>query len=466
MLITNAEIVDVGARLSALSNIRITDGRVTAVGAVRADAGERVLDARGCAVLPGLHDHHMHLLSYAASLESVHCGPPAVRTEGDLTRTLRADSGSGWLRGYGYHESVAGDIDRTWLDHVVGDRPVRIQHRSGRLWVLNSAALRAVNALAGANGRSGAAIDPPPDGRLYDRDHLLGELLGRALPPVGLATRRLAGFGVTGLTDMTPSNDAATMELFRELRRTGSLLQTVRVAGSPALDDGAADGVTSTATKIHLHESDLPPFEQLRGLIQGSHARQRPVAVHCVTEVELVFALAAIEEAGTHAGDRIEHASVTSPPLLDKLRELGLLVVTQPNFIAERGDAYLNDVAADELPWLYRARSFVDHGIPLAGGTDAPFGSADPWIAIRAAVDRTTAGGRVLGPRETLSPEAALALFLGSPDEPDQPRQIAEGALADLCILDQPWERARERLGSSLVRTTLCEGRAIHGGDR
>ncbi|MEJ2086951.1 MAG: amidohydrolase family protein, partial [Gammaproteobacteria bacterium] len=422
MLITNAEIVDLGAGRSELTSLRISDGRVTTVGPVRAGAGEPVLDAKGCAVLPGLHDHHMHLLSYAASLESVHCGPPAVQTETDLAETLRADSGSGWLRGYGYHESVAGDIDRAWLDQVVEDRPVRVQHRSGRLWVLNAAALRTLRALADVNGNSGIAIDLPPDGRLYDRDQMLGDLLGRTLPPVGRASRRLAGFGVTGLTDMTPSNDTATMELFRALRRNGTLLQTVQVAGSPALDDSAADGVTSAATKIHLHESGLPPFEQLRELIRNSHARRRPVAVHCVTEVELVFALGAIEEAGSRAGDRIEHASVTPPPLLDKLRELGLLVVTQPNFIAERGDAYLDDIASDEWSWLYRARSFIHRGIPFAVGTDAPFGGADPWIAIRAAVDRTTAGGRVLGPAESLSPEAAVALFVGSPDEPDRPR--------------------------------------------
>ena len=116
------------------------------------------------------------------------------------------------------------------------------------------------------------------------------------------------------------------------------------------------------------------------------------------------------------------------------------------------------EIPVEEHAWLYRARAFHEHGIGLAGGTDASFGSADPWIAIRAAVDRKTASGRVLGMREALTPEDALKLFLGSPDTPTMPRRVAAGADADLCLLDRPWQKAREKLESSLVRATFCAG--------
>lgn len=466
MLITNAEIYDPGAGPGPTSNIRIIDGRIAAIGPLTPLRSEGVLDAGGCALLPGLHDHHIHLLSFAASLESVHCGPPTVGTESELARVLRDDSGVGWLRGYGYHESVAGEIDRRWLDRCLPDRPARIQHRSGRLWMLNSAALGALRAAA-MTAHDRGALDIPEDGRFYDQDTALGALLGRSLPPVGPASRSLAGYGVTGLTDMTPGNTTHTLELFRDLRRAGTLVQSLHVAGSPELRyPFSADGVTSAATKIHLHDSALPPFEETRDVIRASHGAMRPVAVHCVTEVELVFALAAFEAAGTLDGDRIEHASVAPPELLVGLNEQGLLVVTQPNFIAERGDAYLDDVTAAELPWLYRARSFLDHAIPLAGGTDAPFGCADPWVAIRAAVQRRTTGGRMLGADEALTPEDALGLFLGSADRPDQPRHVLEGGRADLCLLNAPWSRARETLSSDLVRATLCAGRWSSGTAR
>ena len=50
---------------------------------------------------------------------------------------------SGWLRGVAYHESVAGPLDRDRLDAWVADRPLRVQHRSGALWMLNSAGIPA-----------------------------------------------------------------------------------------------------------------------------------------------------------------------------------------------------------------------------------------------------------------------------------------------------------------------------------
>ena len=459
MLICNAEIY--GAGDSRLTDLRLRAGQIERLGALSPEPGEAVVDAAGGALLPGLHDHHIHLLSYAASLNSVHCGPPAVRDEQALAAALTAPSGSGWLRGYGYHESVAGEIDRRWLDEHLANRPARIQHRSGRLWILNSPALELL-AERQASGQS-SHLALPEDGRLYDADASLGDLLGRELPPIAEACRQLASFGVTGLTDMTPGNDRKSLDLFAELKRSAALRQHVLLAGAPELPfPSSAAGIKTAASKIHLHESALPEFDSLCATIRQSHDNGRPIAVHCVTEVELVFTLAALEAVGSIDGDRIEHASVTPPALLEQLLDLNLTVVTQPNFIAERGDAYLRDLPDDAHAWLYRGRAFKSQGIPLAGGTDAPFGSADPWIAIQAAVRRETASGLVLGEDEALTPEEAVALFLGDGADPAQPRQIEAGAGADLCLLDQPWRQARDVLSRSMVKATFCAGETIY----
>lgn len=455
MLITNAEIY--GADHSGLQDLRIIEDRIAAIGQLTPQPNEVVLDAAGAALLPGLHDHHIHLLSYAASLRSIRCGPPDVHDGQALIDAARGRPGSGWLRGYGYHESVAGDIDRHWLDAHLPARPIRIQHRSGRLWILNSPALDLLTRRQQENDSSRLTV--PADGRLFDADGALGTLLGRELPPVAEASRMLASYGVTGITDMTPGNDAASLDLIAELLAAGDLQLDVLLAGAAELPFPASRRRVATgATKIHLHDSALPEFSELCAIIRRSHADDRPIAVHCVTEVELVFTLAAIEEAGPAPGDRIEHASVTPPALLQRIAQLGLTVVTQPNFLFERGDAYLRDLPATEHGWLYRARAFTDHGIPLAGGTDAPFGQADPWIAIRSAVHRRTAEEQAIGPEEALTPEQALALFLGCPAAPTQLRALAPGATADLCLLTVPWADAREVLDRSLVRATFASG--------
>jgi predicted amidohydrolase YtcJ len=131
MLIRRARLLD-----GQLVDVRLDGEKVAAVEPRRWEeppAGGAGLDARGGLLLPGLHDHHLHVAATAAALASVKCGPPDQFTADALAHALAAAPGEGWLRGIGYHESVAGELGRAWIDRTVPDRPVRIQHRSGRM---------------------------------------------------------------------------------------------------------------------------------------------------------------------------------------------------------------------------------------------------------------------------------------------------------------------------------------------
>jgi predicted amidohydrolase YtcJ len=232
--------------------------------------------------------------------------------------------------------------------------------------------------------------------------------------------------------------------------------------GRADLPESTSPRLVRGAFKRRLSESALPRFEDLVAEIEAAHAQRRAVALHCVTRTELVFATAAFAAAGATPGDRIEHASLAPPETLALLAAAPLHVVTQPGFVATRGDAYRRDVPPDEQPYLYRCRGLIAAGIPLGGSTDAPFGDPDPWAAMRAAVERTTAAGAVLGPQEALTPERALALFTSPPEAPGaSPRRLVPGAPADLCLLDRPWAAARRQLESKQVVATWCEGRLV-----
>ncbi len=462
MLIRRAEIA-----AGEVVDVRVRDERIVEIcAALSAAPDEEVIDASGAALLPGLHDHHLHLRALAASLASVRCGPPQVVDEAALAASLRAAdaklAADTWLRGIGYHESVAGEIDRDWLDAAVPDRPLRVQHRSGRLWILNSAALEQI-----------AADDAAPlerkagryTGRLYDADGWLRQHIATA--PVSLhdASRLLARYGVTGVTDTTHHNDAAALQGFADAQARGELLQTIRAMGGASLDtcNTTWPRVQRGEHKFHLHEHELPDFAELVAAIRRSHKHGRCVAFHCVTRTELVFALAALREAGVLRGDRIEHAAIAPPELIEAIAALDLIVVTQPNFIAERGDAYLRDVAADDLPWLYRLRGFVDAGVPLALSTDAPFGEPNPWAAMHAAVTRRTPSGAAIAIAEALSANAALEMFLPALHEPAAgPRVLVAGADAALCLLDRGLAAALSDLSAVSVRMTVIAGRIVH----
>jgi predicted amidohydrolase YtcJ len=458
MLIRNAELL--GGRHG---DVRIARGRVEAIGQLTARDGESVLDAQGSLLLPGLHDHHIHVAALAAASNSIHCGPPHVIDLAGLTAALSVE-GNGWLRGVGYHESVAGLLDAATLDTIAPARPVRVQHRGGRMWFLNSVALDRL--LADHAAPQGLEyIDGQPTGRLFEGDTWLKTALASRPPSFAQVGARLARKGITGLTEISPANDAVIARHFTAEHGCGNLPQKVLMAGRLDLREGdMSDGIRLGPVKLHLHEAALPSLDDMTDDIRDAHERGRPVAVHCATEVELVFTLAAFHDAGTVAGDRIEHASIAPDTAVAEIARLGLAVVSQPHFIAERGDAYRATVSELDQALLYRLRAFLDAGVTLAGGSDAPFGGIDPWASMAAAVTRTTSAGTKIGAAEALTPEQALNLYLASPETLGQLRQIEIGAPADLCLLDRRWAQARTDLASVGVRATWVDGRLVHNG--
>lgn len=466
-------------------DLRVAGGRIAEVApSLVRRPGERTIDARGQVVLPGLHDHHLHLRALAAARASVVAGPPGVTDRAGLFAGLRraaraalAGGGTGgtgrpgWVRAVGYHESVAGEIDRSLLDAAVDRVPVRLQHRSGAMWVVNSAGVAALG--LDAVRMPGVERDSRdhPTGRLFRMDAWLA---GRVPPvPLDLASTSasLATRGVTGFTEATPGAVADDVREIVAAVDDGRIVQRVHVMCPP--DVGAWDHplVTRGPHKVVLDDATLPSPGDLAAVVRASHDAGAPVAVHCVTLVQLVVALEALGSVPPFRGDRIEHAAVVPLPLVASIRRLGATVVTNPSFIAERGDAYLADVDPVDVPDLYRCASLRRAGVPVAAGTDAPFAAADPWAAVLAAITRCTPSGRRMGADEAVDPETALALFTGHAHAPASPRRLQAGQPADLCVR-RPTEPAVRWTGGvgpqpadrdeAAVTATVVAGRLVH----
>jgi predicted amidohydrolase YtcJ len=471
--------VDVEVDGRAGQTVEVAGDHVTFIGenhdaAKRLPASERkisdavVVDGRGGALLPGLHDHHLHLLSLAAQAHSLCCGPPAVRDRPALGIALRSAAirvaPSEWVRGYGYDDAVVGPLDATVLDDLLGDlrdRPVRIQHRSGHQWVLNTAGVTRVRRVLDSTWLSQQGDPAQARGVFTDLDSTLRQVWSSdSVPPYCDVGARLARFGVTGVTDASVSNSSAELSLVASAQASGALPQRVLMLGA-ALPVRRDPMLRTGAHKIVLTEAELPSLEALTAAIRQAGARG--AAIHCTTQESIILAAVAIQQAGG-GPHRVEHASVAPPEVVDLLRTLPVIVVTQPGFIAEHGDRYRREVDAADRPWLYRLRGWIIAGVPLAGSTDAPFGDPDPWAAMNAAVSRRTADGAVLGWAERLSPEEALRLFLSPLQDPGgPPRRLAVGSSGDLCLLSLPWNEARSQLGHHLVRATFVGGRQVYG---
>ncbi|WP_231562443.1 amidohydrolase family protein [Sphingomonas sp. 35-24ZXX] len=445
-------------------DVLVVHDEIVAVGSVNPPQDAMVVDANGARLLPGLHDHHIHVAASVAAMQSVRCGPPEVTDLKGLGQAL-GRPGEGWLRGVGYHESVAGLPDRHLLDELASHRPVRVQHRSGRMWFFNSAGLDILL----------ADHAPPPGlerqagewtGRLFDEDSWLRSALAATPPVFDAVGGALARLGITGLTEMSPANALVEAGHFAAQMVCGALPQRVVLAGSLALGEWQPqDRLALGPFKLHLHEAHFPDWDETLAAIRAAREQGRGTAVHCVSEAELVFTLGLFAELGVTKLDRIEHGSVIPDALLETLLHMGLPVVVQAGFVETRGDQYLADIPQVEWPWLYRLASLQDAGLVIAGGSDSPYGGADPWAAMRSAVERMTLAGQLFGPQEALSPERALALYLADPFDLGRIRQIEPGVAADLCLLDRPWSQARDILLAQRVRMTVCCGTVVYRAD-
>jgi predicted amidohydrolase YtcJ len=435
-------------------DVRIRDGRVVEIDSSLRPDGKETFDASGGALIHGLHDHHLHLFALAADLRSVHCGPDAVRDFDGLAATLRAAATEGPVRATRYFESVAGTLDRDVLDRCVANVPVRVQHRSGAVWFLNSTALSATGLLDSDDPAVERDEHDRATGRIVRGDHLLRND-DSDRPDLAAVGRLLSSYGVTGVTDATPRLDVGSVVALHAGQDSGALPQRMLLLGAP-LEAAAAQGVPWKILVDEMH--GLDPVG-LVDEIRAAHAAERPAALHCTSRAETILAVDSLRRAGPRPGDRLEHAGVLPIELGAGLARDGITVVTQPHFIAERGDDYLKDVDAADRDLLYRCGSLLAAGVPVAAGTDAPYGRPDPWAAMAAATARRTATGTVVGPDERLSPRRALDLFLGPPLRPGgAPRRIAPGTVADLCLLDGPLDAVLAEPAAERVAATVIGG--------
>lgn len=425
------------------------------------------IDGKGGALLPGLIDHHIHLFATAACAASVDLSDahdlPSV-----ITR-IRAHADSltdkkCWLRVIGYNETLATMPDASMLDQWLPNHPLRVQSRTGGLWILNTIGLKQLG-----SGYLPLCVERDAQGqytgRIWRGDAWLRTQLPQSQPNLSLLGAELARYGVTGVCDAGVSNGPQEALLLAEARVSGQLPQKLHLMGMNNLPE--SPHYTIGALKLLFDESNLPKMEHLIYHIQQARLNRRPLAAHCVTEGELLFYLAALQASGgAQYGDRIEHGSLIPETLIADIAKAGLTIVTQPSFIPKRGDRYLAMIEPYELPNLYRLESIKAAHIPLAGSSDAPYGDTDPWRAIKAAQLRRTAKGVSLNPEEVLSPHDSLSLYLGSFDNPGGPaRQIKVGAPADLCLLDCTLDEMLSAPDSAHVRATIIDGALAYHRD-
>lgn len=299
-----------------------------------------------------------------------------------------------------------------------------------------------------------------PTGRLWRCDDWLRQRLATKPPSLLALGQELLRHGITSVTDAGADNGPGHATLLGAAVRSGDLPQHLTIMGREDLP--SAPDYQVGALKLLYDEADWPDAAVVSRRIADARQQGRAVAAHCTTTAELLLYLAALDHAGgARAGDRIEHGSMVPRSMIADIASAGLMVVTQPGFIHDRGDRYLTQVPDHELANLYRLRSLLDAGIAVAAGSDAPYANINPWIGIQAAQERLTATDAPLGLSEAISAADAMALYSPSGAKRGTAKPIVTlGQVGDLCLASG--ETAHGSTGA--ISATIIGGRVFEIG--
>jgi predicted amidohydrolase YtcJ len=110
---------------------------------------------------------------------------------------------------------------------------------------------------------------------------------------------------------------------------------------------------------------------------------------------------------------------------------------------------------------------YLDAGLPVSSGTDAPVVPYPPLWTLYHFVTRDTIAGGVLGPDQRITRQEALRIAtMGNAwlmqEEADK-GSIESGKLADLVVLpDDPLTAPETRLRDATVLLTMVGGKIVH----
>ena len=449
----------VGARIAAIGDRRTA----TQAAGPRAER----IDCGGATILPGLIDPHLHLFALAARHAHLDC---ADATDVDallsaLAARAATSAPGAWVRAEGADEARLGRLPTAdELERAAPANPVRLRHRSRHASVLSASGL----------ARLPAGLEHV-DGLVSGREDVVGAAVGpldAGEIAAGLAwtSRELAAFGVTTVADATPRRRAALAPVRRAMD-AGAFSQrlfAMRPWNAPRWR--GRDRLQPGPVKIMVEETPAgldPSPAVLARRIRAAAARGAQVAVHCVGAATLVAALDAFAAlpARHRRGrrHRLEHLAECPPPFVARIAALGLTVVTNPAFVYWRGDVYRRETDGAARAWLYRARSLVAAGVPVAAASDAPVVTADPWLGMTAVRTRRTHDGRTLAPGERVDATTALAFATTNAAaalHADRLGRLAPGAPADLIVVTpDPLTANASVLRRTAVRLTMIDGR-------
>ncbi|PWT81740.1 MAG: amidohydrolase [Acidobacteria bacterium] len=527
LIVTNATIYTVDKQHPRAEAVAVIGDRIIAVGS-RAEIDPwrgpqtKVIDVGGKLVMPGFNDAHVHFISGGEQLDQVNLTDAASpqefvrRVAAQVSKTPEGE----WILGGRWDETKWPKPElptRELVDPATGDTPIFIERYDGHQSLANSAAMK----LAGVNAKtadvSGGVIvrdaSGNPTGIFKDAAQ---NLINKAIPPASherrmRAARRAlehaASLGVTSVQHMNP--EFADIAAYSELAEKGEL--TTRIYGVPMETNwqdqakigirhawgssylrlgavkGYADGSLGSRTAYMfepfaddpgnrgLLSDEMHPVSAMRDRLAQADAAGLQLRVHAIGDRAISMMLdifSDIEKEHGYHDQRftIEHAQHMAQKDFERFAKLHVIASMQPYHAIDDGRWAEKPLGHNRARYSYAWRSFLDHGVTLAFGTDWPVAPLNPLLGLYAAVTRATLDGKnsdgwIPEEKVTLS-EAVEAYTMGSAFAEFQEQEkgsITPGKLADMVILsDNIFDLEPNAMRNVRVETTIVGGRVVH----
>lgn len=516
--------------------IGLKDGKIAFLGsgleALELEALARH-DLDGKLVLPGFIDTHLHILEYAASKITApffDCASPEEVIERGRAFAREKGPYRGWLLGRGWNQNhFTGEqrfVTRAELDMVSTELPVLYTRVCGHIAVANSVAMERI--LQMEEAKKFAAYIDAETGVLQESaaglHHLLMEPLTEeaVIQLMGTGQADLNREGITSIhsTDFMGMPDgewrqvvgameamdqaqALTVRVYEQCLfntpeefegfleagyTTGVGSEFFRIGPLKLFSDGSLGARTALLSAPYSDDpgtTGIQSFEtgELRAFMALAEAHDMQVAVHAIGDGAIDLTATLLEELVETRGSAdghlnplrhgIIHAQLTTPVLLEKMRQKELLAYIQPVFVPSDMGIVEARIGRERMDKVYAWKTMRDMGIRTAGSSDAPVESFSVVGNIYAAVERCDFSGEPDGgwlPEEKLSVMEAVRLFTSDAAYVsfDEARlgTLEVGKLADLVVLDRNlFELTGRALLETKVAMTLVGGRVVYEGE-
>lgn len=533
LIITNAKVWTVDEDHPRADAVAVLRDRIVAVGSnadvgLWRGSKTKVIDAGGKLLLPGFNDSHVHFVSGGSQLDAVQLND--VTSPQEFARRIgerakRTPKGE-WIVNGNWDETKWTPYQlptKELIDSITPDNPVFVSRYDGHSGLANSLALKGAGITAQTPDPPGGAIvrdsQGNPTGVLKDaaQDEML-----KVIPPlshdqrmhaVKRALQHAASVGVTSVQNMNP--DYEDIAVYSELLDRGELTARIYAAplitqvddqvkigirhafGGPSLQIGAvkayADGSLGSRTAYFfepfsdlrdsssqnkndhgLLSDEMQPLSLMRDRMMKADAAGMQICTHAIGDQAISIVLDLYSEITKSHGEwdrrfRIEHAQHMAEKDFDRFAKLNVIASVQPYHAIDDGRWAEARIGHYRATRTYAFRTFLNHGVRLAFGTDWEVAPLNPMLTLYAAVTRATLDGKNPNgwyPEQKLTvAEAVEAYTMGSAYAEFQEKEkgsITPGKLADMVLLSEDiFSIEPARIRDVKVLQTIVGGKTV-----